>query len=67
MRTGDKEVLKMSDLSVGHPLITRLTRLSEAKTRAISWITKDIKHKYFESDKNQIIICVILTFVTILF
>lgn len=69
MRTGDKDVLKMSDLSVGHPLITRLARLSEAKTRAISWITKDIKQKYFEynSNKNKTIICVVLTFVTILF
>lgn len=36
----------MSDLVIGHPLITWLTWLSEAKTGAITWTTQDHEHTH---------------------
>lgn len=36
----------MSDLGIGHPLITCLAWLSEAKTGTITWMTQDNKHTH---------------------
>lgn len=38
-------MLETPDLGVGHPLVARLTRDSEAKTGPSSWITQDTKHR----------------------
>lgn len=63
--TGDKGVMKdeikMSDLGVGHPLITWLAWLSEAQTGAITWTTQDNKHphmiwrKIYSKRENKIL------------
>lgn len=41
-----KDEIKMSNLGVGHPLITWLAWLSEAQTGAITWTTQDNKHPH---------------------